>query len=360
MMFPGRNAAKVLVTVACLIGLPLAGAWLAGKPVGMYVQFPPITGYVQHAPLNRLVFYCGVLFGLAVISLIFFLLLPALSQRRDRQQRRFPLWGLGGVVLSVTSWIVAWNRFPWFADLQEYTFFPLWLGFILSVNGVTCWLSGSCLITRNPIRFLLLFPISSLFWWYFEWLNRFVQNWYYVGIENFTATGYVLHATVCFGTVLPAVQATSELLVFFLDKEKIRGSSIRLFYGKKNGWALLVFMACILIALSWFPDFLFPFVWISPCLFFTGLQMINNKKTIFYPLFYGQWGPIVIPALAALVCGFFWEMWNWKSYVHWEYSIPYVDCCHIFKMPLLGYLGYLPFGMECFLIEKIFRKRIFL
>ena len=339
--------------LALLLGLPLAGVWLSGRPVGLYLHFPPQTGYVQHAPFNSLIFCCGLLLFLVVFSFIFSLLRPVLSRKRDFSPGRFPWWGAGGIFLMITSWILAWNRFPWFSPLQPYTYFPLWLGYILSANGVTCWLSGICLATRKPIRFLLLFPLSSLFWWYFEWLNRFVQNWYYAGVEGFSAAGYVFHATLCFATVLPAVQATSELLAFLLEQDRISGPRINFFSGKRVGWILIVSMACVLLALPLIPDLLFPFVWISPLLLLTGIQITSSKKTFFQPLARGNWGPILISALAALTCGFFWEMWNWKSLAHWEYSIPFVDCCHIFEMPLLGYLGYLPFGIECEVIVDI-------
>ncbi len=54
---------------------------------------------------------------------------------------------------------------------------------------------------------------SALFWWYFKWLNRFVQNWYYIGIDDFfMGFAYVLHATIWFSTVLPAVAGTTEFL----------------------------------------------------------------------------------------------------------------------------------------------------
>ncbi len=50
--------------------------------------------------------------------------------------------------------------------------------------------------------------------------------------------------------------------------------------------------------------------------------------------------------LGVLVCGFFWEMWNYFSYPKWQYTVPGVSFLHIFEMPLLGYGGYLPFAME--------------
>jgi hypothetical protein len=53
-----------------------------------------------------------------------------------------------------------------------------------------------------------------------------------------------------------------------------------------------------------------------------------------------------------LICGFFWELWNWKSLAKWIYTVPFVERWHVFEMPLLGYAGYLPFGLECLLVVE--------
>lgn len=50
----------------------------------------------------------------------------------------------------------------------------------------------------------------------------------------------------------------------------------------------------------------------------------------------------------ALVCGWFWEMWNYWAFPKWQYTIPWVDFVYVFEMPLLGYSGYLPFGLEVY------------
>jgi hypothetical protein len=71
----------------------------------------------------------------------------------------------------------------------------------------------------------------------------------------------------------------------------------------------------------------------------------------------GDWQRICRYGLAALICGFFWEMWNLHSLAKWIYFVPYVDRFHLFEMPLLGYAGYLPFGLECAVIAELFMKR---
>jgi len=36
---------------------------------------------------------------------------------------------------------------------------------------------------------------------------------------------------------------------------------------------------------------------------------------------------------------------------------PYVDRFHLFGMPLIGYSGYLPFGLDCAVIAELIRER---
>jgi hypothetical protein len=46
-------------------------------------------------------------------------------------------------------------------------------------------------------------------------------------------------------------------------------------------------------------------------------------------------------------------MWNFYSMPKWIYTVPGVDRWHVFEMPLLGYAGYLPFGLECLAVASL-------
>lgn len=61
-----------------------------------------------------------------------------------------------------------------------------------------------------------------------------------------------------------------------------------------------------------------------------------------------DWRPAMGLAVGCLICAFFWEMWNFYSYPRWVYHVPLVGFLHVFEMPLLGYLGYIPFSRELF------------
>ncbi len=353
----------LLSLMFCLL-LPLAGAFLAGNPLEQYFEFPPLTRYVAHAPFSLPVFLAGLAAVFILVALGCRLFRGEGKNPFPTPAQSFPWWGWAGVLLTVVSWFFAWTRFAWFASLQPYTFTPLWIGYILVVSALTFWRSGSCLACRQPGRFMLLFPVSGLFWWYFEYLNRFVQNWYYIGIEDFTPTGYVLHASICFATVLPAVICTIELLTTMSSlagRSKAgrskAGRSLPVSESPRTGWILLFVSAVGLASLAMVPDYLFPFVWIAPLFIITGVQIISGRRSLFSSLREGNLQLILFAALAALVCGFFWEMWNWKSLAHWQYSIPYVDRFHIFAMPMLGYAGYLPFGLECLVVANLVLDR---
>jgi hypothetical protein len=113
----------------------------------------------------------------------------------------------------------------------------------------------------------------------------------------------------------------------------------------------LVSMACLLLLLtSVFPNQFFFLIWICPFFIFLGSLIFSKKPHAFTGVINGDYTLVVTYAVASLVCGFFWKMFNFYSLARWQYSIPYVQVLHLFEMPVLGYAGYLPFGLECGII----------
>jgi hypothetical protein len=237
-----------------------------------------------------------------------------------------------------------------------------WIGYILVANALCVKRSGRSLLTEAPIRFWLLWPTSALFWWFFEYLNRFVQNWYYIGVEEFSPMRYLFHASLAFATVLPAVLSTQRLLLTFTPFHTgLKDLIVLPWVNHKRTAGLILFAAGAgLVFVGRYPDYFFPLVWGAPLLVITSLQTLRGDATIFTGLTKGDWRAVIASATAALICGFFWELWNFYSLARWEYAIPFVDRFHIFAMPILGYGGYLPFGLECLLVgHLIIGSRLF-
>ncbi len=347
---------KFGIMSAMLVCLPMIGVVLAGMDFRRFLEFPPLTRYVPHAGFSWPVFA-----AIGLVDLVLFLLLGRALihfirnggiKVKTKPAASFPWWGWIGVLSIVCGWVVAWTRFEWAAFIQHHTFVPLWIGYILFVNGLCFRRIGTCALTEFPLRFLLLFPASSIFWWFFEYLNRFVQNWVYLGVDHYNAAQYVMFASLSFSTVLPAVYGTYWYLVSFTDSDErpFRFRSLKL---PEDPWLSLVilFISGIGLALvGVVPDFLFPLLWVSPLLIITSLQSLFREKHIFSEMMQGNWRKIVLGPVAALICGFFWEMWNINSLGKWEYAIPFVQRFCIFEMPVLGYAGYLPFGLECLVV----------
>lgn len=350
------------LSLCLLIGFPLLGVGLAGRPLEPYFDYPPRTHQVAHAPFSWPVF---ALLALAILLAIAPVLLRIIRCPASRHTGRrpgntpvrqaFPWWGWAGLVWTLVAWLLAWSRFPWMESLQAWTFTPLWLGYIVVVNAWTIARGGRSALIEQPARFAALLPTSAAFWWLFEYLNRFVHNWVYGGVGELSALEYFVQASIPFSTVLPAVVSTGRLLATVprLSCGLDRGPSWVVRHPRRWAGASLVLAGLALLGLGLWPDYLFPSVWVAPLVIIVALQVLAGQETILAPLRRGDWRSLWVAALAALVCGFFWELWNWRSLAHWSYAIPYVDRFHLFAMPLLGYAGYLPFGLECLVVANL-------
>ncbi len=359
-----RRIIEPLLLATLLLGLPLAGVWMAGYNVSAYLEFPPRTQYVEHAPFSWPVFIGLALVILGVVLPFLFRMGRTRSPSAPRTARlsapSFPWWGWLALALGLVFWMLAWTRFKWFAPFQLYTFTPLWICYIVAINAFTLRRTGRCLMTHDTRYFLGLFVLSAAFWWFFEYLNRFVQNWYYVECGHFSPIQYFITATLSFSTVLPAVLSTEERLASHpryhagLD----RFIPIRIGHSKTGVRLLLVAASTGLLLIGLYPNQLYPLLWVAPLLLLVALQRLANRPGFFPELEHGDWRRVFRFALAALICGFFWEMWNEYSLAKWIYTIPCVHRFQLFEMPILGYAGYLPFGLECAVIGKLLRRGI--
>ena len=354
-----KNPIKLTVLIVMLLGLPLSGIVLVGKPISMFLEFPPKTLYVEKASFSWVVFIVYSLFISGSISPFVWQILKKPGRGYNEPcLGRCPWWGYLGLLLGIAAWILAWSRFPWFEKFQPHTFTPLWLSYILSANALTHRRTGHCPMVDQPLSFLILFPLSAAFWWFFEYLNRFVQNWRYVGVE-LSPPEYFIYATLSFSTVLPAFISTRQwLLSFSWFEERIQGfPPFHTPHPRMLAALTLLAAGMGLLFLGVLPNYFFSLLWVSPLLILISLQALMREKHLCSAIAYGDWRAILGSALAALVCGFFWEMWNYYSLAKWMYRVPFVQRFQIFEMPLLGYAGYLPFGAQCaVIVDMVFRK----
>jgi len=341
-----------------LLGLPPLGIVLSGQPLPPHLALLPIPLQPGEASLSWTIF--GILAiliaGTLAPFLWRFLRFQHCAPPQPSSQICFPWWGWIALGWTAFGWILAWTRLSWFQAWQPYTFPLLWFGYIVIINALLFCRTGQCMLVNKRKYLFKLFVLSAGFWWMFEYLNQFVHNWHYVGMTGVHTVTTVFWMTLSFSTVLPAVLGTYEYLASFTQVKTPfeNWPVITTVNTPRTGW-LLVSLGCLgLLLIGRWPTVLFFLLWIAPLLIMLGIQIIRRDPTVLTPLAKGNWSPVVLSGMAALVCGLFWEMWNAYSLVHWEYSIPYVHVFKIFEMPILGYAGYLPFGLECVAVTELF------
>lgn len=262
---------------------------------------------------------------------------------------KFPWRGWVGLGLGATFWALNWGVS---GPRTHWGFFPLWLGYCLTIDALTYWRSGTSLITRSWRKYLGLFLVSALAWWLFEAINQRTQNWQYQGIELFTRGEFFAWATLSFTTVIPAVFGSAELVSSFGFWRRVRGGPV-IRPDQRTTWAFFIAGWLMLAALLAWPRVFFPFVWMAVYFILEPVNIWLGHRNLAAHTGQGNWRPVLALWLGVLLTAFFWEMWNYFSYPRWVYQIPWGDCCHIFEMPLLGYGGYLPFALELFALYHL-------
>lgn len=254
-----------------------------------------------------------------------------------------------GAAILLIAWPLAWSGIqPW----SWYTFVPLWLGYILVVDGVVRLRTGTSLLLRSRREFALLFVTSAPLWWLFELFNLRLDNWAYTIPFSYTRFEYVLLGSIAFSTVVPAVFETADLYRSF---DRFSGTWLWFrFLAGRRGWLVtcllgVLMAAAVLIA----PGQAFPLVWVSVFLICDPLNRKRGQPSITAQTASGRWDTVRVLALAGMTCGFFWEMWNYWSEPKWMYSIPVVDFAPLYEMPILGYLGYIPFALEVYALYHV-------
>lgn len=251
-----------------------------------------------------------------------------------------------GILLIACLWPIAWLQIKPFSD---YYFFPLWLGYILTVDGLVDLRTGTSLWSRDRLKFALLFVSSIPFWWIFEWLNGYIGNWHYQSPIDYSSIAYFTLASIAFSTVVPAVLEAGELMSSFSIGERLPNLppwKLRLpnvFLLDLLGWGMLVLVLV-------YPHYAFPLTWLSVFFIVEPINFLLGQRSISRFVYEGTWSALWNVMLGTLMTGFFWEMWNYYSMPKWTYSVPFVGFLHVFEMPILGYTGYLPFGLEVFSI----------
>lgn len=263
-----------------------------------------------------------------------------------RRRHSFPAHGwLGIAALASAEWLM-------FRGVEPVaTFFtPIALSaYILIVDGAVLALTNRSRLNDAPITLARMALLSVPLWLIFEAYNLRLRNWVYTGVPA-GWTGTLLGYGWSFATITPAIFETSDLVQAILPPLpgtpwKISAAAENAIMGAGAGCLILP-----LIVPQRLAAYLFLPVWIG---FILLLDPLNKRLRL--PSFLGDLSEgfrrrVYGFFLAGWVCGWLWEFWNNWSAAKWHYIFPIAQNWKVFEMPAPGYLGFLPFALECFVM----------
>jgi hypothetical protein len=237
-----------------------------------------------------------------------------------------------------------------FARIEPvYTYFYpfVWWSYILFVDGLVFWRTGESLLVNRRWEFLVLSFWSVAAWNVYEIFNFRLQNWYYVNAPVAVWKEH-LHTTIAFATVLPGVFETTELLRSFHLLDKLRTRPVRI---SRTRLLVLFLMGlcCVVLPLLW-PRYFFPLVWGWAVFMLEPIIYLRRGRSLLADLERGDPRRFCTLLLAGVVAGGLWEFWNFWTRTKWIYTVPGFEEFKLFEMPLLGFVGFAPFVVECYVM----------
>ncbi len=269
-------------------------------------------------------------------------------------QSMFRWYGLAGILL------IAFAELNFFLGIEPFAtkyFIIIWGGYILTVDALVYKLRNKSLLMDQPGKFAGLFILSAAFWWVFEFLNLRVSSWSYHGAA---ALSNFWWKTIYFSTVLPAVFETYGLIrsIHLFDQARLRRKHqiTKTLLHAMTGIGVASFFLPLI-----FPAYAYPLVWVTFFFILDPVNYLHRQPSVIQHLKDRKLAVPLSLMLAGLVCGLFWEFWNYWAASKWYYHIPHLGFFKIFEMPVLGYLGYLPFALSLyamyFFVQSLFKKK---
>ncbi|MEX2214545.1 MAG: hypothetical protein WD768_10480 [Phycisphaeraceae bacterium] len=282
-----------------------------------------------------------------------------------------------------------------------------WIGYLLIFDGLLVLLArrqrnpAIASLRARPNRFIVAWLASVPTWCFFDWINfAYIDAWRYHGLPDDGLTrigGYF----IAFAAITPGMLlAAQALLAMGWRRLTIRDAKV-------NGWfpwavvmcthailagVILLLMAgdegppaalsirstmamllwpglaiavitrslsatCFALGIGWTAWSILvqdPLscmaLWVGViflldplCYWMRGPSMIGDWKA-------GRWGRFLALMAGGALCGLLWEFWNYWALAKWTYHLPFLgatESFRYFEMPWLGFLGFLPFAIEC-------------
>jgi hypothetical protein len=220
-----------------------------------------------------------------------------------------------------------------------------WYPTIVLMAALVARREGTDPFTAHPVHAVSVFAWSAVFWFFFELLNWRLGNWYYVNVPAGRLERWV-GISLAFATVLPAIFLAARALEAWGVARSVRTTPMRVTRAglRITASAGVVFLV---LPLAW-PHYFFPLVWGATTLLAEpALYRREPRWSLIADLERGEAGRIVRLLLGGAAIGLLWELYNSFARSRWIYTVPGLEGLKVFEMPLLGFVGFPVFALEC-------------
>ena len=272
-------------------------------------------------------------------------------------RHRFPRYGTAGLVVLLLMETALFcgqspklNGFPWWHITGLAT--PVcWWAYILTIDAWIYCRTGTSLLTARRRTFFLQCILSVTFWCLFEAYNRVMPGWRYQNLDTNLSLRMFGYA-VSFATIMPGLFLTCELLQSYSVFGAARMPSIS--WSRRALRASATIGAVLCFAPPLFPanvrGYLWAFVWMGWFFLLEPFNYWRGAQSIYGDWEEGNLARTLQLFSSGLICGVLWEFWNMWAFTKWIYIFPLGQNLKLFEMPLIGYLGFLPFALEFFVM----------
>ena len=233
----------------------------------------------------------------------------------------------------------------------SWLYFFAWGPYILLLEGLLFLKEGKYWLLARPREFLKLLAWSVTVWLVFEAFNLVLHNWRYAGLLPhwwLRWPGYAL----AFATVLPGILLTARVLAAYGAWGKVKGRACS--WSHWQMIFLILGVACLILPLT-HPHYAFPLVWGVAVFLLDPICDLFGGTSLTQRWLEGERQETFCLLAAGLICGIWWEMWNYPAAAKWIYTLPVLNFGKIFEMPILGFIGFLPFALECAVMYNFYR-----
>lgn len=373
-----KKISLILLTIIASMVFPYVGLLIAknGDVPHDFFSFPPQLDPLQiKEPFSWPVFIAIASVCLAIVLFYFF---PNIfgfkkvkveSHLKKIKKGSYPVWFWFGCLLMFGAMIILWGKFSEPKFLTNWALVPLFWGAIIFFDGIVFRRTNGHSIIKDRPHTLIAMAICSIGGWaYFEYINYYVnENWYYPFGDMISKEHFVIYSLLGSSALLTIAFELYMLLKTFPGLAVKYTKGPRITVNKFTWKVLLISSLLVMVLISVFPDELFFAIWLAPLILFMSMLELLDIWTPFTPIKKGNWAPFALMCLTYFIQGVFHEGWNYFSAEHlagnqletynpafWVYSIPYVEAFKVFEMPVLGYFGYLPFGLYCWVVWIVY------